>query len=94
MDQERARAASPGTTAASYLRVPVSLAGVTSDRLWIFIKIFIWSFSSPSSFGSNLPFQTPRLPCLGSTHLPVVLHILSHPSCVPTSWLHAHYPSA
>lgn len=68
--------------------------GVTSDRLWIFIKIFIWSFSSPSSFGSNLPFQAPRLPCLCSAHLPVALHVLSHPSCVPTTWLHAHYPSA
>lgn len=88
MDQEQARAASPGTTAASYLHGPVSLAGVTSDRLWIFIKIFIWSFSSPSSFGSNLPFQAPRLPCLCSAHLPVALHG-SQPSLVRSHLLAA-----
>lgn len=70
----------------SHLRVPVSLAGVTSDRLWTFIKIFVWSFPSPSSFGSNLPFQAPCLPYLCSARLPVARSL--------PSFLRPHLPAA
>lgn len=56
----------------SCLSPPCSrIPGRCDLRLWTFIKIFFWSFPSPSSFGSNLPFQAPCLPYLCSALLPV-----------------------